>query len=266
MYRLIACDLDGTLLDQHGAISPATREALDQAVAQGIGVVIATGRTYPMMLYFCRDLALTVPQITCNGAVIVDPRVGEPVSIHTVPLLQVAPVLDFLEEERVPIAYFGLDTIFIRHDNPYAELLMPPDVGEPTRVDSLYDLADMPCTKIVGMDPPEVIDRIRPLAELRFGADLYVTQTSRHLLEFLHPQVSKGWALASVARDLGILPEEVVAFGDSHNDADMITYAGLGVAMGNASAEVKALADLIAPPHDQDGIAWVLRQHVLGRR
>jgi Cof subfamily protein (haloacid dehalogenase superfamily) len=263
MYRLIACDLDGTLLNQHAAISPATREALDRTAAEGIGVVIATGRTYPMMRYFCHDLSLTAPQITCNGAVIVDPTSSVPERVHTVPPSQVAPVLDFLEDQGVPIAYFGLETIYILPDNPYGDLLMPPEVGQPTRVASLYDLADIPCTKIVGMSAPEVIDRIRPPAELRFGADLYVTQTSHRLLEFLHPRVSKGWALADIARTLGVQPEEVVAFGDSHNDIDMITYAGLGVAMGNASAEVKALADLIAPSHDQDGIAWVLRHHVL---
>ena len=150
--------------------------------------------------------------------------------------------------------------IYIRHDNPYAELLVPRELDPPARVDSLYDLLSSPCTKLVAMDPPEVIARLRPLAEARFGAQLYVTQTSRHLLEFHHPTVSKGAGLAEVARTLGMRPEQVVAFGDSHNDLEMLQFAGLGVAMGNASAELKAVAGLVAPSNDEDGIAHVLQR------
>jgi Cof subfamily protein (haloacid dehalogenase superfamily) len=265
MYRLIACDLDGTLLDSRGVIRPVTRATLDEALAQGLHLVIATGRSYPMMAYFCHDLPLTAPQITCNGAVIVDPRSSLPVRVTTVPPQLVVPVLRFLDEQAVPASYFGLETIFIRHDNPYAELLVPRELDPPRRVDSLYDLVSLPCAKLVAMDPPEAIARLRPLAEAQFGADLYVTQTSRRLLEFHHPQVSKGEGLAEVVHALGVLPHEVVAFGDSHNDLSMLAFAGLGVAMGNAEAEVKAVAGLVAPSNDEDGIAWALRTHILAR-
>lgn len=265
MYRLIATDLDGTLLTPDGTISAATREALTAAQELGVALVIATGRNYPMMRYFCHDLRLSAPQISCNGAVVVAPATGDLLHVTTVPPAFVGPVLRFLEEQGVPAAFFGLLELWISHDNPYAELLIPRELDPPRTVDSLYSLADTPCAKLVAMDPPEVIERLRPLAEARFGADLYVTQTSRNLLEFHHPQVSKGQALAQIARDLGVSPHEVIAFGDSHNDLEMLRFAGLGVAMGNASDEVKAVADLVTLPNDQDGIAHMVSQYILSR-
>jgi len=266
MYRLIATDLDGTLLTPDGTISAATREALTAAQELGVALVIATGRNYPMMRYFCHDLRLSAPQISCNGAVVVAPATGDLLHVSTVPPAFVGPVLRFLEEQGVPAAFFSLLELWISHDNPYAELLIPRELDPPRTVDSLYSLTDTPCAKLVAMDPPEVIERLRPLAEARFGADLYVTQTSRNLLEFHHPQVSKGHALAQIARDLGVSPHEVIAFGDSHNDLEMLRFAGLGVAMGNASDEVKAVADLVTLPNDQDGIARVVSQYILSSR
>ena len=82
----------------------------------------------------------------------------------------------------------------------------------------------------------------------------------RTYLELLHPEVSKGAALRRIAHMLGVARDEVIAFGDSHNDLDMLAFAGVGVAMGNASAEVKALADLITDSNEDDGIATALER------
>src|SRR5947208_1537207 len=105
-----------------------------------------------------------------------------------------------------------------------------------------------------------VIATGRSFAVARFGHALYVTQTSSQLLELLHPEVSKGAALRRIAHMLGVARDEVIAFGDSHNDLDMLEFAGVGVAMGNASAEVKALADLITDSNEDDGIATALER------
>lgn len=272
--RLLALDLDGTLLTPQGTISPATRAALDEAVAQGLILVVATGRTYQMIRFYCGDLPLNGPQITLNGAALVDAQTDQP--IETVPLTpeDIWPVVAFLEERGLAVAVFGIEATWIRDTNPYADKISPQGVQQPQRVKAWTDLLGdpdrhgagaitpphEPITKIVALAPTEVITQLRPPAEERFGQHLYVTQTSDHLLEFLHAHVSKGTGLAAVAERLGISPTEVVACGDSHNDMTMLTYAGIGVAMGNASAEVKAIADLEAPSNREDGIAWVVKK------
>src|SRR5262249_22614561 len=96
-----------------------------------------------------------------------------------------------------------------------------------------------PCLKLAAVRPEQRLREQRAALERHFAGELYVTQSSRTLLELLHPAVSKGEALAQLARRLGIAPEEVVAIGDNHNDIGMLRFAGLGIAMGNAHAEVK---------------------------
>src|SRR6185312_15558887 len=104
----------------------------------------------------------------------------------------------------------------------------------------------------------ERISALRPGAEAAFHEHLYVTQTAAVLLEFLHPDVSKGAALREAMTYLGIDPARVIAFGDGHNDIGLLKEAGTGVAMANAEEEVRVLADLVAPSNTEDGIARVL--------
>jgi Cof subfamily protein (haloacid dehalogenase superfamily) len=117
-----------------------------------------------------------------------------------------------------------------------------------------------PSIKVVGQADPDTITRLRPHAVTAFGRDLYVTQTAANLLEFLHPDVSKGSALRHVAALLDVAREEIIAFGDSHNDLTMFAYAGLAVAMRNATPEVRAGADLVTESNEEDGVAAALEQ------
>ncbi len=103
----------------------------------------------------------------------------------------------------------------------------------------------------------------RELLQQHLAGQLYVTQASSKLLEFLHPEVSKGNALTTIARILGIAPEEVVAIGDNHNDIGMLQFAGLGIAMGNAHEEVKAAANYVTTRNSEEGVALALEEKVL---
>ena len=125
-------------------------------------------------------------------------------------------------------------------------------------VTSFDELLHLPAIKIVATAPRDRIDVLRPVGEAAFGAQLYVTRTDAVLLEFLHPEVSKGAALRKVMQSLGLDSDQVIAFGDSHNDLDLLQIAGTGVAMGNADDEVKAQADVVAAPNTEDGVARVL--------
>jgi Cof subfamily protein (haloacid dehalogenase superfamily) len=259
-YRLIVMDLDGTLLNRRSHVTPRTRTVLERANADGIAIAVATGRSYALVRYFTRGLPLSGPQITFNGAIVVDPLTGKPTSLQAVPVVLVNPVLAFLADHGAYTCYFTEDMIYVReHAMPLERALVPPDFSpQPMVVPDLGALVHLPCIKLVVVAKPEDIARLRPRAEAAFGDRLYITQTSSVLLEFLHPAVSKGAALREALRYLELRADEVIAFGDGHNDIEMLQVAGTGVAMANAGAEVRAAADCIAPSNEDDGIAVVL--------
>jgi Cof subfamily protein (haloacid dehalogenase superfamily) len=258
-YDLVVMDLDGTLLDDHSRVTPRTRAALDRADAAGVAIAIATGRSYALARYFTDDLPLTGPQITYNGAVVVDPVTGLPTFLQAVPSAWIAPVLTFLKQRGIFACYYTEDTIYLEGHAPLERALVPADFPrQPAVVDDLLSLRHLPCLKVVAVATPEVIAALRPLAEAAFHEHLYVTQTAAVLLEFLHPDVSKGAALREAIAYLGIDPVRVIAFGDGHNDIGLLQAAGTGVAMANADEEVRALADMVAPSNTEDGIARVL--------
>ena len=121
------------------------------------------------------------------------------------------------------------------------------------------------CIKVAGIGEAETLRDKRRELESIFAGKLYVTQSSFDILEFLHPNVSKGNALSVIAKDLGIAPEEVVAIGDNHNDIGMMRFAGLGVAMGNAHEEVKEAADYVTLSNAEEGVAAVIEELILPR-
>ncbi|HVC83183.1 MAG TPA: Cof-type HAD-IIB family hydrolase [Chloroflexota bacterium] len=258
-YDLVVLDLDGTLLDQHSRVTARTRASLERASAAGVAIAVATGRSYPLVRYFTDGLPLTGPQITYNGAVVVDPVTGKPTFLQAIPAAFVGPVLAFLRARAIFSCYYTEDTIFIEGHAPLERALVPPDFPhQPVVVDDLTGLVHLPCLKLVAVAKPESISLLRPAAEAAFAQDLYVTQTAPVLLEFLHPAVSKGAALREVMAYLGVDPARVIAFGDGHNDIGLLQEAGTGVAMANAEEEVRAIADLVAPANSEDGIAQVL--------
>lgn len=259
-YRLLACDLDGTLLTRQKSISPRTRLALNAAARGGCQVVVATGRSFRVARYFCDGISLDAPQITYNGAVIYDPRREAVLSQYLLPPTYTAPGIDFFRAARVPVAYFTPERLYLDETMPRPHIWMPgaPELISP--VADVHDYARLPCIKLVGQSDALTIAALRPRAVEQFGDALYVTQTSTELLELLHPEVSKGAALRRIAHMLHIGREQIIAFGDSHNDLDMLQFAGTGVAMGNASAEVKEIADLVTLGNEEDGIAAALER------
>jgi len=258
-YDLIVMDLDGTLLDNHSRVTPRTRAALERAATAGVAIAVATGRSYALARYFTDGLPLTGPQITYNGAVVVDSETGLPTFLQAVPAAWIEPVLAFLRKHDIFSCYYTEDTIYVEGHAPLERALVPADFPkQPVAVDDLLSLQHLPCLKIVAVAKPEEISALRPLAEEAFGEHLYVTQTASVLLEFLHPAVSKGTALREAMAYLGLDPARVIAFGDGHNDIELLRAAGTGVAMANAEEEVRILADIVAPSNTEDGIAAVL--------
>lgn len=265
MYRLLAIDLDGTLLTPRPQkiITPRTYQVLRRVAEAGVHIVVATGQTINVLRHMCADLALTAPQIIENGAVIVDIQSGTILYEQLIPREHILPTLNVLRASGFYRAYHTLHRVYVDKHTPRAGNWYQAPVPPVIEVDDVASLYPETCIKVVGIGEASTLREKREGLERFFAGQLYVTQSSFDLIEFLHPAVSKESALKVIAAGLGIDATEIMAFGDNHNDIGMLRFAGCGVAMGNADDEVKAEADYVTRSNAEEGVAYALEALVL---
>ena len=265
MYRLLAIDLDGTLLasQPYKLITSRTYKALRLAVDAGLIIVIATGQTLSVLQNVCAELPLSAPQIIENGAIIADIHSSAIFHAQLIPPDLILPALSTLRTLGLHRAYHRLHQVYVDKDTPRARNWYRPPVPPVIEVEDVASLYPLTCIKVAGIGDESTLREKRRELERLFDGKLYVAQSSFDILELLHPEVSKGNALSVIAEDLHIKPEEIVAFGDNHNDIGMLQLAGLGVAMGNAHEEVKDAADYVTLSNAEDGVAVVIEDLVL---
>ena len=267
--RLLALDLDGTVLTPDLRMSERTVTAVAAAQARGVRVVIATGRMYRSTLRYGQMLHLPGPLICYQGGYIreMPARDGTPgeLLVH-----RQMPA----EAARAAIAWsrdHGLDP----HLNIGDRLLIGrgPDVTSdyermagvgPEYVSDLIAAIDGPVTKVLAVGAPGLPDEVLAAARLMFDGRLEATVSHPEYLEFTPLGVTKGSGVAFLADRLGIPMSAVMAVGDQSNDLEMLRDAGLGVAMGDAPAGVRAAADEVTGTVADDGAAEAIERHILG--
>ncbi|MCL2528215.1 MAG: HAD family hydrolase [Defluviitaleaceae bacterium] len=248
--KMIVTDLDGTLLRTDKTISQRTKKTLDQCRKQGIKLVYATGRA-------ASGLCLASPQVfdgcaIANGAIAT--AGGTTVYKRLIKCEDARPLLIACDKRGLSItSQFG--------DMDYSNFIMSdiwPDVTAFTLVD--YNLHDKDTEKIftynlTAEDMVFIQKHMPPCA--------YMVTAVDGVVMISHKEATKSNAVAALAAHWGINQSEIVAFGDDLNDVDMLTYAGIGIAMGNALEEVKAVADCTCPSNDEDGLAQWLESNIL---
>ncbi|WP_425058443.1 Sugar phosphatase YidA [Sporomusa carbonis] len=261
--KLIALDLDDTLLDSKLAVSPRAHDAIRQAVARGVTVTIATGRMYRSALPYARQLGLDVPLITYNGALIKSSLSEETLFHQPIKTELADQVLSLCRERGWYVQNYVNDELYVRELDEYANYYSRMS-GVPAIAvgDRLYDGRQSP-TKMLVMAGKEDIGKIYDTFKAVFGPRLSIVTSKPTFIEITDPAANKGRALAFLADKLQVKQEEVMALGDSGNDIEMLKYAGWGVAMGNASAAVKAVARLETLGNDADGVAEAIEKYVL---
>lgn len=270
-YQLLAVDIDGTLVNSSGELTPTTRAALRRAVAAGVHVVLATGRRYGRVLHLVEPIGIAVPLVTASGALVKHPADHRTIFRAEFDEAVLGELLGFLLETGHP-PVLSVDNytegfeFWCRVEN-----LDEHDVAEfiarnPARVRIWAGAIDrIPPATFAGFvmaSHDEMLDVERAIHARwpgRFATHvLRSPQYEGFLCEFMPAGTSKWWAIERLAADWGIGHDAICAVGDDVNDIQMIREAGLGVAMGNALPLVKAVADRIAPGHDQDGVATVV--------
>jgi hypothetical protein len=264
-YRLLALDVDGTLVDGSLQITLRTRQAIGAAIAGGVHVTLASGRLFHQVRVFAKDLGIREPLICNQGALVIDPLSSELLYECTVP----RPVAD---EFMTYVLAQGWDLCVYAREHLYAHALTP-------EVQVLIDLApagqevrwladldeSVELVQLLVIVQPERAALVERSLKERFGPRLSVVRSFSHFVEASNPAVSKGKGLAFLAERLGVSRAETMAIGDQDNDVAMIAWAGLGVAMGNASAACKAAADYVTADVSADGAAWAIERFVLGQ-
>ena len=265
MYKLLACDLDGTLMDETFTFTPRVKAAVALAMDRGVAVTIATGRAYPSALPFARELGLTLPLICTQGGLVKDPITGE-VLHQAVMSLSLAHEIIALSQQR------GWHLTLYADDQVYLTGLQCPRsfydqmFGLPLHVvNELVTAITCAPAKFIIIAEPEEADTIVPELRKRFTGRLRIVRSHRNFVEGNPLDASKGRALARLAARLGIRRSQTAAIGDNDNDADMVAWAGLGMVMGNAHPDLKAIADVILPPVEKDGVAVAIEKYILAR-
>lgn len=265
-YRLLALDLDGTLLDARMQISPRVRAAVAAAQTQGVVVTIATGRTFRATMPYVETLGLRGPVICYQGGAIFDPLIGaisDPVTIAGPVAAEAAQMMLDLDlfcmvyaEEILYVAERRAELDYYLTFHPEGvDLIVTPDLVEVTKT-----LAPL---KLQFTATPALVDAKLPLFGPAFAGRLAVLRAHDHYGELTPLGVSKGRALAKLAQALDISQAEVVAIGDHENDIEMIAWAGLGLAMGNGIATAQAAANAVLPTVAEDGVAWAIEHYIL---
>ena len=265
--RLIAVDLDDTLLTSNHIITQRTKDAIQEARGRGIIFTFATGRMFLSALPYAIELGLDAPLITYLGAYICS--VGErPRSHLTIDRRTCVDVLNFLKPRGLQINVYIGDSFYVEHLTPQVEKYrntIGAQCFETPDLVKLFDEFPQGATKIGIMTDAELGPVIYEELQSRFGDILSIIPSKPTFTELSRPDTGKGVALAAMAAELNISPEHIMAIGDSPNDEDMIEYAGWGIVMANGDENLKRKARWVTASNDEDGVAIAIERLALGQ-
>ena len=266
MIRLIATDLDDTLLNAQGDVSPRTLKALQAAMARGCGIVLSSGRMPEAMLPLANKIGVNAPMLLYNGALAYDHNRDETLFADRLPYATALSIVDLCERNGWYIqAYPGRGYFcpeILEGTRRYAASIRvePTPVHRPIGQWMRENPSDM--QKLLLIDTPEGADRIQAVLREAFPTGASFIKSRPMYVEVAPEGVNKGSSLLKLAQRLGVAREEVMAFGDGQNDVNMIAAAGTGVCMANGCPQALAAAGRVAPRNTEDGVAQVIEEYL----
>jgi Cof subfamily protein (haloacid dehalogenase superfamily) len=266
MYKLIALDMDGTLLREDKTISKETHRAIQSARAKGVKVVLTTGRPIDGVKRYLKELNLVNEDdyaIAYNGALVQNAKTKRVIAQTLMSLEDVDYLYKLSQQLKVNIHALTDYSCITPKWSKYSQV--EADINQiPLEFVDFNDInKNTTIVKIMFIDEPEYLSEVIAKLPEEVYEKYSVLRSAPYFLEFLDRNVNKGAGVGLLAEKLGIKPEEVICVGDAGNDIHMIQFAGLGVAMGNAFPEVKEIADYVTLSNEENGVAHVIDKFVL---
>ncbi len=273
--KVIILDVDGTLTNSDKIITPETKKALIEAQNKGSKLILASGRPTSGLVDFAKELEMDKNDgllVSFNGSKVINCQTNEILFNETMRVAQGQEVLEHMKKFNVkPMIdkdeYMFVNNVFDCHINvkgePFNVIKYESRGGKfkLCEIDDLAKFADYPLNKILTAGDPEyLLDNYQAMAE-PFKDNLNCMFTGAFYFEFTANGIDKAKALDTVLIPMGYNRDQMIAFGDGHNDASMVEYAGIGVAMANAVDDLKSIANEITLSNEEDGIAHTLRKY-----
>lgn len=267
MYKLIALDMDGTLLKDDKTISKASLDAIKKAREKGIKVVLTTGRPMAGIKNYLETLNMYTEDdyaITFNGALIRKTKSGEIINQELMSYDDLIYLYNLSKKLSVNIHAFDGDVCITPKLSRCTDVEVKANKIN-YEIVNFYDLKNrnLKIAKTMFVDEPDILENaIKKIPEYIYEK-YSILRSAPIFLEFLKKGVTKGEGVRMLSEKLGIRREEVICIGDEGNDVAMIKYAGLGVAMENATDEAKKNANFITKTNENDGVAYVIKKFAL---
>lgn len=267
MKKLIALDIDGTLLNSKNMITEKTKDALIRAQDRGHILVIASGRDPIGVMPYAEDLDFYNHNgliCTFNGGKVINCETNEVLIDHSLEMDLAKDILKFAKENDMTYLIYAKDSIITNSEKTYR-------IGEISKadhntyevIDNLEDLIDFKPNKILfSIDPAEIDEKIE-IFDRKYKNKVNAFKSTPFFYEIMPIGIEKGASLVEMSRYLNIDIKDTIAFGDERNDLGMLEAAGVGVVMANAPDIVKEYGDYITKSNDEDGIAYYLDKFLL---
>lgn len=265
MLKLIAIDVDGTLLDSEHQLSDENKKWLRFVVSQGVTLALASGRPLHGLFDVYEQLELEEGNhylVGFNGAQIADAKTHKLIYEQTHSIELSKQILRFLEQFDISVILSKGSELYVQDLNAYMlDVESSTNKMDVVLVDNLADFIDYRPNKILISGEPSKLKTLRNQIEAPFKDIVDFVPSSPHFLEIIVKDCNKGTSVAKIQEILNIQQADVMAIGDNYNDLTMIEYAGVGVAMGNAYPDIQAKANFVTLNNDENGVAHALKHH-----
>ena len=264
MYKLIAIDIDDTLLNDEGMISQKNKDAIRRAENAGVKVIAASGRSYASSKRYIEELGLKNLMVCLNGAYIQDPEKDRLVAEFSVEKTIAQEILKDVAPFHVHINLSCGGNVYCQGPpSEQSELYSRMNGIQMDYVDSLLELSrTKQAGKLLLCDDPEKLKPIKDLLVNKYGEILNIAFSKPILLELTDKKASKGASLLRVAEIYRISPKEIIAMGDGENDLGMIQSVGMGIAVANAKEKIKEAADFVTLSNNESGVAYAINKFI----
>lgn len=259
-YKVVAVDIDGTLIDHDKNLTPPTKQAIEMIKEKGILFGIATGRPVHAVSNMLRSFGIyeQVDFLVCsNGVQILDLKTNDMTTTHQLTKEDVLKITDFMKPTGINYCVYDKENVYTSTINSIIEGISQFNLLTPKVVDP-KDLPIITTNKVTFTTYPDEVEKL--LRHMQYFDDprfrAFFTQAD--LFEFVDARISKAAGIRSYLQNKNISMDDVVTFGDADNDKEMIEEAGLGIAMENATESVRAIADAITKSNQEDGVAYYL--------